>query len=202
MPGNKFKKKLPLSFYLKDARIVAKELIGKILVKTDNDIIYAGRIIETEAYKGKGDEAAHSFKGKTERNKIMFDEGGKLYVYFTYGVHFCCNVVTGKEGTGDAVLIRAVEPLIGIEQMALNRFKRLLKDEKELYNLTSGPGKLCQAFNIGRKDNGTDLRGNKIYIADSNITGKIIKSVRIGIKKSVDLPWRFYLDNNPYVSRL
>lgn len=202
MPDFQYKKKLSSSFYLNDALLVAQKLLGKILVKKDKGVIYAGRIVETEAYKEMSDEAAHSYKGKTDRNKIMFEKGGYLYVYFTYGVHFCCNVVTGNKGNGDAVLIRAIEPILGIEQMAFNRYKRKHEKTKELYNLTSGPGKICMAFNINRNHNGIDLRGEKIFIADAVTNEKIITTTRIGIKKSVDLPWRFYLDNNPFVSRL
>ena len=202
MPEIDFKEKLPTAFYLNDTRYVAKKLIGKILVKKETKTLYAGRIVETEAYKEKNDGAAHSFNGKTERNKVMFEQGGVLYVYFTYGAHFCCNVVTGKEGVGDAVLIRAVEPVKGIEKMVLNRYKHSLENKRELYNLTSGPGKLCKAYNIIREDNGINLTGDYIFIVDSKVKSKIVTATRIGIKKSVDLPWRFYLDKNPFVSRL
>jgi DNA-3-methyladenine glycosylase len=133
----------------------------------------------------------------------MFEAGGYLYVYFTYGAHHCCNVVTGKRGQGTAVLIRAVEPVEGIDSMIKNRFGRKLKNDKEIFNLTSGPGKVCQAFNIDRTHTGTDLTGNKIFI----LNGEKIKSKeigvskRIGITRSVDLPWRFFIKNSPYLSR-
>jgi DNA-3-methyladenine glycosylase len=133
----------------------------------------------------------------------MFEAGGYLYVYFTYGAHHCCNVVTGKKGHGTAVLIRAIEPIIGLNRMIKNRFERKLKNEKEIFNLTSGPGKVCQAFKLDRSHSGTDLTGNKIFI----LNGEKIKSrdigisKRIGITRSVDLPWRFFIKDNPYLSR-
>ena len=195
--------KLPHSFYTRNLLIVAKELLGKIFVKKNNGEIISGRIVEVEAYDGSVDEAAHTFRGKTKRNEIMFGAGGYLYVYFTYGNHFCSNVVTGRAGSGTAVLIRAVEPLNGIDVMIKNRYKRGLLNEKEKYNLTSGPGKVCSAFGIDRKHYGIDLTGNEIYILNQPkiSSAKIVITKRIGIKKSVDLPWRFYIKDNPYISR-
>ena len=195
--------KLERSFYTRNVITVAKELLGKILVKTDKDIIFSGKIVEVEAYDGEVDEAAHTFIGKTKRNEIMFAEGGLLYVYFTYGAHFCCNVVTGREGKGTAVLIRAVEPVDGIDKMISNRFGHELRSEKEKLNLTSGPGKVCRAFSITKLHYGIDLTGDKIYILDRpKLPGsKIVITKRIGIKKSVNLPWRFYIKDNPYVSK-
>lgn len=196
-------KKLKRNFYKRELLTVAPELLGKILVRHEDDIIFAGRIVEVEAYDGAVDEAAHTFRGKTPRNAVMFNEGGFFYVYFTYGAHFCCNIVTGIEGHGTAVLIRAVEPVTGIEEMIKNRFGRALKNEKEIFNLTSGPGKVCSAFNISRDDYGEDLTGNRIYILDAPLrTGEEIGlSTRIGINKSTELPWRFFIKNNPYISR-
>jgi DNA-3-methyladenine glycosylase len=198
-----FNDKLPRDFYKRDLLLVAKELLGKILVKKNDSTIYSGRIVEVEAYDGEIDEAAHTFKGKTPRNEIMFEEGGYFYVYFTYGAHFCCNVVTGFKGKGTAVLIRAVEPLTGIDQMSLNRFGKKDLSEKEKYNLTSGPGKVCQAFKITKEHYGLDLTGEKVFLlnAPSINTAEIQTASRIGITRSVDLPWRFYLSNNRYVSR-
>ncbi len=108
-------KKLPRSFYLRSTITIARELLGKRLVRVLNGKMLVGRIVETEAYRGKLDPASHAFRGRTQRNAVMFREGGHLYVYFTYGMHFCANVVTGKEGTGEAVLIHAIEPLEGTE---------------------------------------------------------------------------------------
>jgi DNA-3-methyladenine glycosylase len=195
-------KKLQRNFYMRDLLTVARDLLGKILVKKENGEILSGMIVEVEAYDGEIDEAAHTYIGKTKRNEIMFNEGGYLYVYFTYGAHFCCNVVTGISGRGTAVLIRAVEPLEGEEIMVKNRFGRKLKNEKEKFNLTSGPGKICQAFAIGREHYGIDLTGDKIYLLDYRKIRKdeIGVSQRIGIKKSTHLPWRFFVKNNPYIS--
>jgi DNA-3-methyladenine glycosylase len=133
----------------------------------------------------------------------MFEKGGFLYVYFTYGAHYCCNVVTGKKDQGTAVLIRAVEPISGINKMIKNRFGRKLKNEKEIINLTSGPGKICKAFGINKTHSGIDLTGDQIYIMDNKkITiDNIGISTRIGITKSVNLPWRFFIKNNPFLSR-
>lgn len=196
-------RKLKKSFYQRELLDVARDLLGKILVKVYGKNILSGKIVEVEAYHGDFDEAAHSYSGITKRNEIMFEAGGYLYVYFTYGVHHCCNVVTGKKGQGTAVLIRAVEPLTGIEFMIKNRFSRKLKNDKELFNLTNGPGKTCHAFGINRNHSGIDLTGDKIFILEAEkIRNKDMGvSTRIGIAKSVDLPWRFYIKNNPYLSR-
>jgi DNA-3-methyladenine glycosylase len=195
--------KLPRSFYTRNVITVAKELLGKILVKKEGRQLLSGLIVEAEAYDGAVDEAAHTFIGKTKRNEIMFNEGGFFYVYFTYGNHFCCNVVTGKKNHGTAVLIRAIEPLTGIKQMAKNRFGKTSIDDKEKINLTNGPGKVCKAFNISRDHYGLDLTGNHVFILDnSQIKNKdIVITKRIGIKKSADLRWRFYIKDNPYVSK-
>lgn len=196
-------KKLGKNFYSRDVLIVAKELLGKILVKNDAKYPLAGKIAEVEAYHGDFDEAAHSFRGITKRTEVMFREGGYLYVYFTYGAHHCCNVVTGKKGEGTAVLIRAVEPLLGMDKMIKNRFGRNLKGEKEKFNLTSGPGKICKAFNLNRNHSGIDITKEKIFILDKPKVenSKIGISKRIGISKSTELEWRFFLKDNPYLSR-
>jgi DNA-3-methyladenine glycosylase len=196
-------KKLPKKFYTREVKIVAKDLLGKILVKKDGNSILAGKIVEVEAYDGNIDQAAHTFIGKTKRNEIMFNEGGYFYVYFTYGAHFCCNVVTGKKDHGTAVLIRAIEPVKGQNKMTKNRFGRKLLNEKERFNLTNGPGKVCQAMGINRVHYGTDLTMDKIFILDAPKLKKdmVVVTKRVGIRKSVDLPWRFYIKENPYVSR-
>ncbi len=194
---------LPRKFYTRPVITVAKELLGKVLVKNEGKTILAGRIVEVEAYDGNIDEASHSFKGKTKRNEVMFNEGGFLYVYFTYGAHFCCNVVAGKKNHGAAVLIRAVEPIYGIDKMIKKRFERKLKSEKEIFNLTSGPGKVCKAFGFDKEHSGIDLTGKSIYLlnAPKLQKNKIGVSKRIGISKSVDLPWRFFEIGNPFLSR-
>ncbi|MCX8104752.1 MAG: DNA-3-methyladenine glycosylase [Ignavibacterium album] len=196
-------KKLQRNFYTRDVTIVALQLLGKILVKVEKNKILAGKIVEVEAYDGDVDEASHSFKGKTRRNEVMFREGGYFYVYFTYGVHHCCNVVTGIEGHGAAVLIRAIEPLAGIETMAYRRFGKRKVDEKQLLNLTNGPGKICEAFAFDRTHSGLDLTGDKVYIIDAPLLKKseIGVSKRIGISKSTELPWRFFIKGSKFLSR-
>lgn len=203
MKPKQLQKKLDRQFYTHDLLTVAYELLGKHLVKKEKGKILSGRIIEVEAYDGSVDEAAHTFIGKTKRNEIMFNIGGYLYVYFTYGNHYCCNVVTGEEGKGTAILIRAIEPLEGISTMIKNRFHRDLLNEKEKFNLTNGPGKVCQALSINKSHYGIDLTGDEIYLIDQPLIDKqnVVITKRIGIKKSVDLPWRFYIKDNPYVSK-
>jgi DNA-3-methyladenine glycosylase len=196
-------KKLPRDFYTRKLLTVAKELLGKIFVRiNDNNLLLSGKIVEVEAYDGSFDQAAHTFKGKTPRNEVMFRQGGYLYVYFTYGMYYCCNVVTGNENEGKAVLLRAIEPLEGIARMAVNRFQKDFINDKELRNLGNGPGKLCMAFGITKEYNGTDLSGERIFLLDQKKIPEenIISTTRIGITKSVELPWRFYIKNNPYVS--
>ncbi len=197
--------KLSRDFYTRDVLTVARELLGKIFVFNDKRIYkeISAKIVEVEAYDGKIDEAAHTFIGKTERNKVMFEEGGYLYVYFTYGVHYCANIVTGIKDHGTAILLRAMEPIDGLEIFAKNRFKKFLVNEKEEINLLNGPGKICQAFKINKDQYGIDLTKDEIYLLDSQRIddSEIIATKRIGIKKSKDLPWRFYIKNNPYISK-
>jgi DNA-3-methyladenine glycosylase len=197
---------LTRKFFIRPVLVVAKDLLGKVLIKKNGNRVLAGRIIEVEAYDGSaasGDKASHSFNGKTKRNEVMFNEGGYFYVYFTYGTHYCCNVVTGKRNHGEAVLIRGVEPLLGINKMIENRFGRKLKSEKEIYNLTSGPGKVCKAFDFKKEHSGLDLTISSIFIINQPKLKKdmIGISKRIGITKSVKLPWRFFEIGNPYLSR-
>lgn len=174
----------------------AKELIGKILVRIKGKIIYSGEITETEAYLGSRDEASHSFKGLTNRNKIMFAEGGTAYVYFTYGNHYCLNAVTGKQGVAHAVLIRAVKPLTGLEEMMQNR------GTNNIHNLCSGPGKLTQAMEIDLNNNGDDLRGNTLFIAegDNTVIPVIKRTKRIGITKNADVLYRFIEKGSLFIS--
>jgi DNA-3-methyladenine glycosylase len=194
---------LPRKFYIRPVLTVAKDLLGKVLIKKEGSRVLAARIIEVEAYDGIVDQASHSFNGKTKRNEVMFNEGGYFYVYFTYGVHFCCNIVTGKKNHGSAVLIRAVEPLLGINKMIANRFGRKLKSEKEIYNLTSGPGKVCKAFGFTKLQSGFDLTSRSVFILNQPRLKKSMIGIskRIGITKSVNLPWRLFEIGNPYLSR-
>lgn len=197
------KNKLPENFYTRSVHTVARELLGKIFVRKNEAGILAGKIVELEAYDGSIDEAAHTYRGKTKRNEVMFNGGGLLYVYFTYGMHFCCNVVTGKKDEGKAILIRALEPVEGIKIMSENRFGKSKCTPKEMINLTNGPAKICEAFDIKRDQNGTNLCGNEIFIIEAPriIASQMVTATRIGIKKSVDLPWRYYIKDNPFVSR-
>jgi DNA-3-methyladenine glycosylase len=197
------KQKLSKNFYTRDVHIVAKELLGKLFVRKIGREILSGVIVEVEAYDGTIDEASHSFGGKTKRNEVMFKEGGVLYVYFTYGMHFCANVVTGKENESKAILIRALQPVDGIEAMTVNRYNKKEITKKDYANLTNGPAKICQAFKIERIQNGIDLTGDQIYLLNKAKLDlpKIIATTRIGIKKSVDLPWRYYIKDNPFVSK-
>lgn len=194
--------KLEQNFYIRDILEVAKELLGKIFIRKIGQLIFAGKIVEVEAYD-TGDEASHSFNGISDRNRVMFENGGLLYVYFIYGVHYCCNVVTGKDDHGAAVLIRAIEPLNHLELLAKNRFNKITMNEKEKINLTNGPAKICQAFQIGKSDNGTSLIADDIYILDTPKIkeDQIIQTTRIGISRSKELPWRFYIKDNKFVSQ-
>ena len=191
-----FLNKLPREFYLQNSLKTARQLIGKVLARKISRRIYAGIIVETEAYLGSKDPASHAYNGKTKRNEFMFEEGGRVYVYFTYGNHYCINAVTGKKGIAGAVLIRAVEPVAGIEFMKINR------STENLYNLASGPGKLTQAMEITSELNGRDFTGNEIFIAvpAEKLKYKINSSKRIGITKNPDKLYRYYAAGNQFVS--
>ncbi len=194
-------KKLPRSFYTRPTLRVAKDLLGKILIRKRGDHVLSGKIVEVEAYLGTRDPASHTYRGRTRRNEVMFREGGHLYVYFTYGMHYCANVVAGREGIGEAVLIRAVEPLEGIKMMLKNRgFKSETTDTKDL---TNGPAKLCQAFGIGRGQNGSDLLGDEIFLVIGLPVplSSVRKSKRIGITKGKEHLWRLSIKGNKWVSK-
>ncbi len=194
--------KLDPDFYLRGVVEVAQDLLGKTFVRKISDQTLTGTIVEVEAYDVE-DEASHSFNGQSKRNRVMFENGGLLYVYFIYGVHYCCNIVTGKADHGAAVLIRAIEPLTNLETLAVNRFNKATLRDKEIINLTNGPAKLCQAYKIGRADNGTNLNGDDIYILDAPKLKKnqIVQTTRIGISRAKELPWRFYIKDNIFVSQ-
>jgi DNA-3-methyladenine glycosylase len=191
--------KLPRSFYTRKTSTVAKDLLGKILVRRIGRNILTGIIVETEAYLFN-DSASHSFRGMTERNKVMFGKGGFLYVYFTYGMHYCANVVTFKEGIGEAVLIRAVEPKNGMNVMLKNRS---LINERNLTKTTNGPAKLAQAFALTNEQSGTDLTGSEIFITSDETVprSKIVTTTRIGISTAKEKKLRFYIKDNPWVSK-
>jgi DNA-3-methyladenine glycosylase len=195
-------RKLPRSFYLRPALRVAKDLLGTYFIRRVGDTRLVGKIVEVEAYD-ESDPASHSYRGRTRRNDVMFWKGGHLYVYFTYGMHFCANVVTGPEGRGEAVLIRAIEPVEGLEIMRRNRSGRKNSPHITEKNLTNGPAKFCEAFGIGREENGSDLLEDYISITRGERIppSKILQSTRIGIRNGREKRWRFYVKGNKWVSR-
>jgi DNA-3-methyladenine glycosylase len=181
-------RKLPRSFYDRDTILVAKDLLGKILVHAANGVERAGRIVEVEAYLGPHDLAAHSARGLTERTKVMFGPAGHAYVYLIYGMYCCMNVVTEREGHGSAVLLRAVEPMKNVEER------------------TRGPGLLCRAMAIDRRLNAHDLLSDDFYIAETERAESfsIVKRPRVGVdyaKHWAKRHLRFYIKGNPFVSR-
>ncbi len=192
--------KLPQSFYERSNVVqVAKDLIGKRLITNVNDMLTSGIIVETEAYSYK-ERGCHAYKGQTERNKVMFEKGGISYVYLCYGMHHLFNVVTNQSGKADAVLIRALEPELGMdlmmERMKVNSIKRI----------TSGPGKLTKALGITKSWNGVDLLGHQVWIeeGDKVSSSKIKADARIGIDYAGEdalLPWRFSIKDNKWVSK-
>lgn len=195
-------RKLPRKFYTRDdTLLIARQLLGqRLVVPTADGTRVAGRIVETEAYMAPEDRASHAYGNRrTPRTETMFGKGGTAYVYFIYGMHYQFNVVTNIEAVPHAVLVRAVEPLEGIEVM---RARRPVKDER---NLTSGPGKLCAALGIDRSYNRADLLGNLIWIEESDRSiREIAAGPRIGIDYAgeyVIKPWRFWIRDNPYVSK-
>ena len=175
---------------------VAPALLGMTLVRILPDRTRLSvRLVETEAYD-QTDPASHSFRGRTERNAVMFGPAGHLYVYFTYGMHFCANVVTGRAGQGSAVLLRAAEPLEGIEAMAERR------GTADPRLLCSGPARLCQALGIERGDTGEDLLGGKrIWLERGSRAPTAEKGPRVGIRHAVERPWRFWIPGDRFVSR-
>jgi len=188
--------KSSLSFLKGGAPEVAPQLLGCILEREIDGVKLVARIVETEAYD-QTDVASHSYKGQTNRTKVMFGAAGHLYVYFTYGMHYCCNIVVGPADHGAAVLIRAVEPVEGKEDMALRRRGR------SGIELANGPAKLCQALAISKPLNGHDLslKPLRLIAQDKLQTSEIVQTTRIGISRGKDVPWRFYIRGNPYVSK-
>ena len=197
---------LLLAFFLRDPRIVGKELLGKLLVRRLGNKILMGRVVETEAYLGKNDPAAHSASGRTARNAVIFGPPGHAYVYFIYGMHFCLNVSCLPDGEAGGVLFRALEPVMGIEAMAEARgLTHKPLGETHFRLLTNGPSRLAQAFGITRiDDNGIDLCDStgKLWLADDGFRpGKIRSAPRVGISKAVERKLRYLIDGNPFVSR-
>ena len=188
---------LSRSFYARPSLVVARDLLGRLLVRKLPDVTLVGRIVECEAYR-EDDPASHSYRGVTGRTEVMFGRAGRLYVYFTYGMHYCMNVVTGAEGEGSAVLLRAVEPLEGLDLM---RERRGVADAR---SLCRGPARLTQAYGVGRADNGIDLvEGTDVFVGAGRPIpdGSVGVSPRVGIRTATELPWRFFEAGNPFVSR-
>lgn len=188
--------KLGRDFYLRPTLTVARDLIGKQFVARSGRQLLSGRIVEAEAYIGQSDPACHASRGKTGRNWVMFEQGGLTYVYFVYGMYNMLNFVAEPEGFPAAVLIRALEPLEGIKTMQRRR------KSEDLRNLTSGPGKICQAFGVEVKHSARDLTGDQWYVLDDGVKpAEVATSPRIGIREGTDKLWRFFDADSKFVSR-
>lgn len=194
------KMKLERSFYVRDGLVVAKDLLGKVLVHKKEEEITKGRIVEVEAYMGPDDKAAHSSRKKSVRTQIQYGLGGYCYVYLIYGMYYCMNIVTNICDIPQVVLIRALEPLEGIDSMKKRRKTENVK------NLCSGPGKLCLAMDISKNQYGQDLCGDEMYVEKDDfilMPEDILATKRINIDyagEAVDYEWRFLIEGNPYVS--
>lgn len=197
---------LPREFFNRDPRQVARELLGKVIVRRQEKLL-AGRIVEVEAYLGADDAAAHAAAGRTPRNDVLFGPPGHAYVYFIYGVHYCLNISCMPEGQAGCVLIRALEPLSGFAEMARARGLEGFNPDsmRDQRKLLSGPGKLCEALEITRpRDNGKDLlfpRSDLQVRDDGFRVEKVAVTLRIGITKSAHMPLRYLVAGNPFVSK-
>jgi DNA-3-methyladenine glycosylase len=195
---------LPRDFYVRDPRVVSRDLLGKVLVRRQPGGRLTARIVEVEAYLGKNDPASHSFNGRTDRNFVLFGPPGLTYVYFIYGNHYLFNVSCRPDGEAGGVLFRALEPISGIEQMAAARDVELNGD-RDLIKLTSGPGRLAEAFGITKeRDNEKDLTSRKsdLFIVDDGVKpDRIEVTPRIGITKAADHPLRYIIVGNKFVSK-
>lgn len=198
---------LDREFYNRDSLVVAKELLGKVLVHEVNGKRISAKIVEAEAYMGVIDKAAHSYGGKrTPRVEVMYGGPGVSYVFMIYGMYYCFNIVTREEGVPQAILIRAGEPVEGLELMAENRYKKEFSQlsKSQITGLTNGPGKLCRALLIDKSLNGVDLCENKLYVAEGlKESFSIVSAKRVGVdysEEAKDYPWRFYVEGNRYVS--
>ena len=196
--------RLTRSFYERDAVAVARDLIGCLFVREHARGRIGVRLVETEAYRGELDPGSHGYRGPTARNRTMFGPPGRIYVYFTYGMHWCVNVVCGREGECEAVLLRAGEPVYGIETM--RRFRRNVADDRLL---AAGPARLAQAMGIDKTLDGTTLlRGGDIWCAADELTqafrnGEVSQTVRVGLSagRGEEIPWRFVVPGHPHASR-
>lgn len=198
---------LPRSFFNRDPRDVSPELLGKLIIRRDGRKIIAGRIVEVEAYLGLDDAAAHAAAGRTPRNEVLFGPPGHAYVYFIYGMHYCLNISCMPQGEAGCVLIRALEPVAGIAEMADARELQGvdLSSARALRNLTSGPARLCEALEITRqRDNGKNLLSPRSDLQardDGFRPANIVVGPRIGITKSAQMPLRYFIEGNSFVSR-
>lgn len=198
---------LPRSFFNRDPRDVSPELLGKLIIRRDGRKIIAGRIVEVEAYLGLDDAAAHAAAGRTPRNEVLFGPPGHAYVYFIYGMHYCLNISCMPQGEAGCVLIRALEPVAGIAEMADARELQGvdLSSARALRNLTSGPARLCEALEITRqRDNGKNLLSPRSDLQardDGFRPANIVVGPRIGITKSAQMPLRYHIEGNSFVSR-
>ncbi len=188
---------LPRQFYLQPTLEVAKQLLGKVLVHETSEGVTSGKIVETEAYLGENDPASHAYRGETARTRAMFGEPGHAYIYFTYGMHYCFNVVTAPKGAAEAVLIRALEPILGLELMQMRRHSPTSK------NLTNGPARLVEAMGITKELYGHDLTQPPLTIRTSKLVElvDVVTSSRIGIRHAQDKSFRFSIKDNPFVSK-
>jgi DNA-3-methyladenine glycosylase len=200
---------LPTSFYEQSTLELARQLLGKTLVvlpEGDESGATAGIIVETEGYIGADDPACHAYTGRTRRNDILWGEPGMAYTYFTYGNHWMINVVAGPPDYAAAVLIRAVQPGLGLECMRERRSLHLLKGKPDDRQLTNGPGKLCQAMAVDGSFNGQSFQGPRLYLTQTPAALRLapfetVVTTRIGITRAVDFPWRYYVKGNRFVSR-
>ena len=191
-------KPLTRKFYNRDTLVVARELLGKFLVRRTPKGNIVAKIVEVEAYRGSDDPASHAYKGETPRNRLMFGKPGFAYVYFIYGNHYCLNVTTEREGVPGAVLMRAVEIVEGMELARKNG------EIASLVNLSNGPGKLTKALNISKIHNGLDLtNADELFIRSQGTVEsfEIATSRRVGVKAGAEKPWRFYIKNCKFISR-
>lgn len=200
-------KLLRREFFNRDPRVVARELLGKLIVRREGRKQLAGRIVEVEAYLGAGDLAAHAAAGNTARNSVLWGPPGHAYVYFIYGVHYCLNISCLPEGEAGCILIRALEPVSGLHEMAEARglVDLDLESMRDLRKLASGPGKLCEALGITRpRDNAKDMLSPKSdlqVMSDGFRVGEVAVTQRIGITKSAELPLRYVIAGNAFVSK-
>jgi DNA-3-methyladenine glycosylase len=199
----RLRKPLSRAFYDHDPRRVCRELLGKVLVRRERAQVLAARIVEVEAYLGEDDPAAHSFAGRTMRNAVLFGPPGYAYVYFIYGNHYCLNVSCLPDGVPGGILFRALEPLAGVQEMARSRHVTI-DSTRDLRKLTSGPGRLAEAFGITReRDNGKNLTSSRsdLFIADDGYpVPHVLTTARIGITKAAALPLRYLIAGNEFVS--